>query len=107
MATKLPMRTLEILLIGSPHSGKTSLAQSILGITDIETQQYGVGMTVHKAQMNLPSGETVRLYLWDAKTSLGFKESRELQLINEKSKEFFSLGATKPEDYVAPSEQLI
>lgn len=53
-------------------------------------------MTVHKAQMNLPSGETVRLYLWDAKTSLGFKESRELLLINEKSKEFFSLGAPKP-----------
>ena len=48
-ATKLAMRTLEILIIGSPQSGKTSLAQSLLGITDIETQEYGIGMTVHKA----------------------------------------------------------
>jgi len=64
-------------------------------------------MTVHKAQINLPSGETVRLYLWDAKTSLGHKESRELALIDEKSKEFFSLGATKPSEYRAQSEQLI
>jgi GTPase SAR1 family protein len=38
VTSKLPMRTLEILIIGSPHSGKTSLAQSLLGINDIETQ---------------------------------------------------------------------
>ena len=35
--SKLPMRTLEILIIGAPHSGKTFLAQSLLGVKDIES----------------------------------------------------------------------
>jgi ribosome biogenesis GTPase A len=75
LVRKIPMRTLEILIIGAPNSGKSSLAKSLLGETNIETQSYGIGMTLHKATINLPSGETVMIYLWDAKTSLTFKEA--------------------------------
>jgi GTPase SAR1 family protein len=110
---KLAMRTLEILIIGAPGSGKTSLAQAIIGVksgssNDIETQQsYGIGMTLHKAKIDLPSGETVMLYLWDAKTAMTFKEQRELADIDQKSKGLLSFGATKPQEYLAPSESLL
>ncbi len=109
---KLPMRTLEILIIGAPGSGKTSLAQAIIGVksgssNDIETQSYGIGMTLHKAKIDLPSGETVMLYLWDAKTAMTFKEQRELADIYQKSKGLLSFGATKPQEHLAPSESLL
>lgn len=75
----ITMKTLELLIIGGPGSGKTTLAETLLKCetrttTALSAFDSGVGMSLRKTELDLPSGETVRLCIWDPKTSLLPKE---------------------------------
>jgi GTPase SAR1 family protein len=71
------MKTLEILVLGGAHSGKSLLAEKLVAqdsdrhVASLsQSGEGGVGMSIKKAELDLPSGETIRLSIWDPKTSL-------------------------------------
>ena len=79
----LQMKTLEVLLIGGQGSGKSTLADSLIGEESssrrLASIDSGVGMSLKKAEIDLPSGETIRLCLWDPKVSMLPKEAVQIK----------------------------
>ena len=62
----LTMRNLEIIVLGSELSGKSTLIQTMIrGDEDKKPYLPKVGMTIHKKEHVLPTGETIRLCFWD------------------------------------------
>ena len=64
------MKSIDILVIGAPKCGKTTLINRILGEQESQEKpellkKGRVGMHVHKKEHILGSGETIRLNVWD------------------------------------------
>ena len=73
MLKVMAMRSIEMLLLGSAKSGKTTLATSLLCLEQ-SIQHPQVGLTIYKKEHELRTGETIRLCVHDPATSTLPKE---------------------------------
>ena len=66
----MQMKNIEVLVLGGPLSGKSSLVDRLAGNdTVLNSLDSGSGMRLVKTEVDTPSGEPVRVSFWDPKVS--------------------------------------
>ena len=69
------MKQLEVLVLGGPNCGKSSLVDKLTGSESIlHSLDSGQGMRLVKTEVNTQSGEKLRITFWDPKVSAMTKD---------------------------------
>lgn len=74
----LPMRNIEVLVLGGSKAGKTTLIKQLFSLEEGHLKPaLSVGMSLYKKEFETPSGEIVKLCIWDPAITCLPKEQRE------------------------------